>query len=334
MKKLFHICFLICALASCAAAQDVFKNPALEPGDEYQKAFTNARVLLRQGRPDEAISEFRRAAKLRDDKCAECFAFIGQINFQIQNYKEAAVAFRQAAALKPANEAEMYNALGVVLYMQDDKKVLDEAATVLKRSIELSGGHVVKAYHHLGLVLIKAGKTEEGIAALKSYLAASPDAYDAGQIRLIIANPKLAGERVALPFKVNSSTGEELSLERFKGKVVLLDFWASWCGPCREDMPYVRDIWKKYSREGFVIIGINLDSNRNSFDNYMKREEISWPQYYDGRGWNNQISRLYGVSSIPHTVLIDQDGIIRAIGLRGDSLSGKIGELLKKSHKH
>lgn len=334
MKELFRICSVICLLASCVAAQDVFKNPALETEDESQKAFTHARVLLRQGRPDDAINEFKRAAKLRNDKCAECFAFIGQINFQIQNYKEAAVAFRQAAELKPANEAEMYNALGVVLYMQDDKKVLDEAAAVLKRSIELSGGKVVKAYHHLGLVLIKAGKTEEGVAALKSYLAASPDAYDAGQVRLIIATPKLAGERLALPFKVTSSAGEELSLDKFKGKVVLLDFWASWCGPCREDMPYVRSIWKKYNEENFVIIGINLDSNRNAFENYMKQEEITWPQYYDGRGWNNQISRLYGVSGIPHTVLIDQDGIIRAIGLRGGSLSSKIGELLKKPHKH
>ena len=189
----------------------------------------------------------------------------------------------------------MYNALGVVLYLQDDKKLLDEATTVLKRSIELSGGKVVKAYHHLGLVLIKAGKTDEGVAALKSYLEASPDAYDAGQIRLIIANPKMAGENLALPFKVTSSAGEELSLEKFKGKVVLLDFWASWCIPCREDMPHVRSIWKKYGNDQFVIIGINLDRTLDAFENYVKQEEITWPQYYEGQGSNYQLSRLYKV---------------------------------------
>jgi tetratricopeptide (TPR) repeat protein len=333
MKKLFRICSLICVLASCAAAQEVFRNPALEPEDESQKAFTHARVLMRQGRPEEAIAEFKRAATLRNGKCAECYSFIGQINFQTQNYKEAAIAFRQAAELKPDNQAEMYNALGVVLYLQNDNKLLDEATTVLKRSIELSGGKVVKAYHHLGIVLIKAGKTDEGIAALKSYLEASPDAYDAGQIRLIIANPKMAGENIALPFKVTSSEGEELSLEKFKGKVVLLDFWASWCGPCREDMPHVRSIWKKYSGDQFIIIGVNLDSNRKAFEDYAKQEEITWPQYYDGRRWGNQLAQLYKVDAIPRTVLIDQDGIVRAVGLRGGSLSNKIGELLKKIHK-
>lgn len=332
MKKLFHTCFLVLVLASFAAAQEVFRNPAMEPEDESQKAFTNARVLLRQGQPEQAISEFKRAAQLRNNQCPECFSFIGNINFQLQRYNDAAAAFRQAAELKAANQAEMYNALGVALYFQNDKKSFDEAIAALKRSIELSGGKVVKAYFNLGQVLIKAGKTDEGIAALKSYLEANPDAYDAAQVRAVIANPKMAGERFALPFKVTSSTGEELSLEKFKGKIVLLDFWASWCGPCREDMPHVRSIWKKYKGDEFVIIGINLDSSRNAFENYMKQEEITWPQYYEGRGWNNQVSRLYNVTGIPHTVLIDQDGIVRAIGLRGGSLSNKIGELLKKAH--
>jgi tetratricopeptide (TPR) repeat protein len=331
MKKLFHICLLVLVLAAGAAAQDVFRNPAMEPEDESQKAFTHARVLMRQGQPEQAISEFRRAAQLRNNQCAECFAFIGNINFQLQKFPDAAAAFRQAAGLKPANQAEMYNALGVALYFQSDKKSLDEAISALKTSIELSGGKLVKAYFNLGQVLIKAGKTDEGIAALKTYLEADPNAYDAPQVRAIIANPKMSGEVFAIPFKVTSSAGEELSLEKFKGKIVLLDFWASWCGPCRADMPHVRSIWKKYKGDDFVIIGINLDSSRNAFESYMKEEEITWPQYYEGRGWNNQVSRLYNVSGIPHTVLIDQDGIVRAMGLRGGSLSNKIGELLKKA---
>src|ERR1044072_5746246 len=122
MKKLFRICSLICVLASCVAAQEVFRNPALEPEDESQKAFTHARVLMRQGRAEEAIAEFKRAATLRNNKCAECYSFIGQFNFQTQNYQEAAVAFRQAAELKPDNQAEMDKALGVVLYLAHDNK--------------------------------------------------------------------------------------------------------------------------------------------------------------------------------------------------------------------
>ncbi|HKP85804.1 MAG TPA: TlpA disulfide reductase family protein, partial [Blastocatellia bacterium] len=184
----------------------------------------------------------------------------------------------------------------------------------------------------LGYTLIKAGKTEEGVAALKSYLEADPDANDAAQVRAIIANPKMTGERFALPFKVTSTEGTELSLDKFKGKVVLLDFWASWCGPCREDTPEVRRIWKKYSGDQFVILGISLDMNRNAFESYIRQEEMTWPQYYDGRGWDNQVSRLYNVHGIPHTILIDQEGVVRAVGLRGGNLSNKIGELLKKTN--
>ncbi len=329
--RIFIMASLTCALIGpLALAQEVFRNPALEPQDDFQKAFTHARMLLRQGRAEDAINEFRQAAKLKNDQCAECFTFIGQIYLQAQKFKEAAAAFRQAADLKPDNQAEMYNALGVALYLQGDKKAIEESVAALKRSIELSGGKVSKAYYNLGYALIKSGKTEEGVAALKSYLEAEPDANDALQVRAIIANPKMAGENYALPFKVKSSEGQELSLEKFKGKVVLLDFWASWCGPCREDIPEVRRIWKKYSGDQFVILGINLDTNRDSFENYMKQEEITWPQYYDGRGWNNQLSMLYSVRGIPHTVLIDQEGIIRAVGLRGPRLANRIGELLKK----
>jgi thiol-disulfide isomerase/thioredoxin len=139
--------------------------------------------------------------------------------------------------------------------------------------------------------------------------------------------------RVASSFAVKSHTGAELSLEKLRGKVVLLDFWASWCIPCRFDLPEVKKIWKKYGGEQFFLIGINLDSNRPEFDAYMKEEGINWPQYYDGLGWGNKISQLYGVYSIPHTVLIDQDGVIQATGLRGEELSEKIGELLKKLQK-
>jgi len=135
--------------------------------------------------------------------------------------------------------------------------------------------------------------------------------------------------RVAPAFVVKSSTGDELSLEKLRGKVVLLDFWASWCVPCRIDMPEVRKIWKKYSGDRFTIVGINLDSNRPAFDAYIKAESVTWPQYYDGQGWGNAISRKYGVYAIPHTVLIDQEGVIRATGLRGQELDEKIGELLE-----
>lgn len=320
-------------LAVAAYGQETFHNPAMETDDEFTKTFTHARLLSRQGNTDEAIKEFTRAAKLKNDQCVECFVSIGQVNLQLNKFKEAAAAFRRGAELTSPRQSEMYNYAGVALYFAEDKSLLADAAQMFKRAIETSGGKFVHAYYNLGYALIKAGKPDEGIAALKTYLEKSPNATEAEGVKAVIANPKLASEHFAMPFKVMAATGEELSLDKFKGKIVVLDFWASWCGPCRADMPAVKRLWKKYQNENFVLIGINLDENRKAFEQYIKEEGVDWPQFYDGKGWSNRIAQLYSVSSIPMTFLIDRQGIIRATGLRGDRLSGKIGDLLKERPK-
>jgi peroxiredoxin/Tfp pilus assembly protein PilF len=312
------------------AAQGTFKNPAMEPQDEFQQSFNHARMLARQGRTDEAIKEFENAAKLHNNQCADCFFFIGQIYLQTRQLTEAAAAYRRAIDLKPANVAELYNALGIPLYLQDNKASLQEAAKAFTQSIELSGGKVVKAYYNLGHTLLKLGRDEEGKSALKTYLEVDPDSANAAEVRALISNPKLVDERFAPVFKVASTTGEQLSLEALRGKIVLLDFWATWCGPCRVEMPEAKRIWAKYGGDQFVIIGVSLDHNLKSLENYVKQEGITWPQYFDESG---QVSELYHVTGIPQTVVIDQDGIIRAVGLRGGALSNKIGELLKKIQK-
>jgi tetratricopeptide (TPR) repeat protein len=319
------------AAAAQQPRQEPFSNPAMEPADEFQRTFTAARVLMREGKLDGAIKEFMKAASLRGEQCAQCFQFIGQMYLQMNKHKDAAAYFSRAIALKPANEAELNNALGVALYLQNDKKTLEEAAAALRRAIELSGGKIIKAHYNLGYALIKLGRADEGVAALKTYLELSPTAPNAGEVQAIIAHPAMANEKFAPAFRVKSSAGDDLSLERFKGKVVLLDFWAVWCAPCRVAMPKLKQIWQTYGgKDQFVMIGVSLDRDASTFEDYVKKEGLTWPQYFDGRGWDNQVSRLYGVNSIPHTVLIDENGVVQAVGLRGGALSKKIGELLKK----
>lgn len=314
-------------------AQEAPKTPEPKPVDEAELALNNGRLLAKEGRIDEAVNEFRRAAKLKDDKCSECFQMIGALNFQFSRFKEAAVAYRQAADLKPANEAELYNVLGVVLYLQNEKKSYEEAVEALQRSIQLSKGKLPMAYYNLGFALIKSGKEEEGVGALKTYLLLDPNGNEASQARAVVANTKMVDARVAPAFAFKSNTGEDLSIEKLRGKIVLLEFWASWCGPCRGELPEIKNIWKKYGGDQFIIVGINLDSNRPAFDTFTKQEGLSWPQYYDGLGWGNKISQLYGVYAIPHSVLIDQDGIIKARGLRGEQLEQVIGEMVSKLPK-
>jgi thiol-disulfide isomerase/thioredoxin len=337
MKKTFRQCLFTfiaaCLLSVAAYGQETFHNPAFENDDDFGKAFAQARRLMSQGKVDDAIKEFTRAAKLKNDQCVECFSSIGQANLQVNRYKDAAAAFRRGAELTSPQQAELYNLAGVALYWADDKSLLADAAAMFRRAIETGNDKIAQAYYNLGYALIKAGKTDEGIAALKTYLEKNPNATEKEAVKAVIANPKLASGRFAFPFNVKSVTGDELSLDKLKGKVVVLDFWASWCGPCRAEMPAVKRLWQDYKKENFVLIGVNLDDNRKAFEQYVKEEGVTWPQYYDGKGWGNRIAELYGVHAIPMTFIIDQQGMIRASGLRGERLYNKIGDLLKEKSK-
>lgn len=326
------LAFAIVMISTASAfAQDTFRNPAMED-DEFGKVFSNARALARGGDPEAAIKEFQNAANLKNGQCADCFRLIGQIYLQMEKYNESAAAFRQALALKPPNEAELNNALGVALYQLGDNKSFEAAAAAFRRAVELSEGRLAKAQYNLGRTLLNLGKQEEGLATLKAYIEANPSTPDAEQARRLISKPALAGLNLAPDFKVTSLKGEQLSLEKYRGKIILLDFWATWCGPCIYEMPELKKIWKKYGGDNFVIIGISLDNSRNSLESYIEREGITWPQHFEGRSGGN-VSMTYGVQGIPHTVLIDQDGAIQAVGLRGGRLSGKIGDLVKQIQK-
>jgi thiol-disulfide isomerase/thioredoxin len=107
-----------------------------------------------------------------------------------------------------------------------------------------------------------------------------------------------------------SFSGEQINMANLKGKVVLIDFWATWCGPCRRVMPDLVETYKEYHSKGFEIIGISLDKDRAQLEKYMEDTGITWPQYYDGLSWNNKISRRFGIRGIPHVVLLDKNGAV------------------------
>ena len=128
-------------------------------------------------------------------------------------------------------------------------------------------------------------------------------------------------------FSQSSPEGEEVKLSDFRGKILLVDFWASWCGPCRRENPHVVELYKKYKEQGFEILGVSLDNKKDRWTNAITSDKLEWQHVSDLKGWKNEVAKLYSVTSIPHTILLDQEGKIIARNLRGASLERKLEEL-------
>ena len=125
-----------------------------------------------------------------------------------------------------------------------------------------------------------------------------------------------------------SNRGKKIDLAAYRGKVVLLDFWAAWCAPCRMEMPNVIKTYNEFHKKGFEIIGVSLDEDRAQFDNFIRENKMEWPQLFDGKGWQNGAARSYAVNAIPATFLIDRTGKIRYKNLRGPMLREAVEKLI------
>jgi thiol-disulfide isomerase/thioredoxin len=127
---------------------------------------------------------------------------------------------------------------------------------------------------------------------------------------MVIALPAVASDPTgpAPEFILPAKGGSQLDLAKYKGQVVMINFWASWCGPCRQEMPLLEDIYKKYNKLGFTLIGVNVEPDSKAADDWLKQTPVSFPVGYDK---DSKVSRLYDVSGMPSTVIIDRKGNLR-----------------------
>lgn len=130
-------------------------------------------------------------------------------------------------------------------------------------------------------------------------------------------------------FTQNDINGQPVSLKDRKGKYLLVEFWASWCSPCRAENPNLLKQYTQYKDKGFDILGVSLDDDKQKWAQAIEKDGMPWTQVSDLKGWNNEIGRLYGVRAVPASILLDREGKIIGINLRGESLNKKLEELFQ-----
>jgi thiol-disulfide isomerase/thioredoxin len=137
--------------------------------------------------------------------------------------------------------------------------------------------------------------------------------------------------REPLDIRFTALDGREVDLAQFRGKVVLIDFWATWCGPCVAELPNVRSVHNRYHDRGFEVVGISLDrdTDRQQLIDFVAKNQMPWPQHFDGKGWKNELAVRYRINSIPATFLLGPDGRVIAKGLRGDALGTAVKRALE-----
>jgi thiol-disulfide isomerase/thioredoxin len=193
---------------------------------------------------------------------------------------------------------------------------------------ELIGGVVQPLFQ----MLVAAGKKDDARALLekaKADLATNPQAAQIAQFfdGLVgeLSMPSV-GDTMEIAF--TATDGSAVDLAKMKDKVVLVDFWATWCGPCVGEMPNVIAAYEQFHEKGFEVIGISLDQDKGALDGFVKQRGMPWAQYFDGKGWENDLVKKYGIRGIPATFLIGKDGKVVASNLRGEELGAKVKELL------
>jgi len=328
----------ICLIMLCSASLPWVAR-AQDSADPVKSAIAQGDLYQSKHKYELAQDAYRKADKLSHHASADAYLKLSAVDKKLGDFSsaldEAKKAVRAAGDNKTwAAQAHLAHAnLLVQMSSKPGDKKLQEAEADIRQALALNPSQAI-AHFNLGYVLLKQARDAEGIAELQTYVsAAGVQPADLAQAHRMIANPIRAREPFAPDFSFTSHEKQLISNSSLRGKVVLLDFWGTWCPPCRESVPTLRDLQKKYAGKGFALVSVSSDDDEDVWRTFIEAQKMNWSEYIDLSG---EVLSAFNVESFPTYVVLDKDGVMRfrqsgfAQGTEGE-LVDAINKALKRA---
>jgi len=326
----------LCGGSSSVAAQD---QPGQGPTSEKaRRTYLEGMDYLKKHMPGAALEDFRKADKQDGGRCLACQQQMVKYGMQLGEWKAAEGGAEEmvAQAQSPKETALAHYQFGVVLCYEGMNRRKEEFFNHAHEELTKALAAVAKfpdAILEDGRALAYLKRDDEAKARFQQYLEITPEgALNRQRVLRYISEPELARARMAPPFAVTTVDGRQISLDDLAGKVVLIDFWATWCGPCRAALPHVREIARKFEGQPLVVLSVSIDTDENKWKEFIAKNEMTWPQYCD-HGFEGPVARLFEVHAIPHTFTIDADGVMQDEHIGDASIEGKLKKLVKRAEE-
>ena len=287
---------------------------AQESTDPVAQALAQGDLYQSKRKYELALDAYHKADKLSHHSSASAYLKIASVEQKAGDFSSALEDAKKAIKVAGDNKAFNIRALqfraSLLAQMAGkptDKK-LREAESELRQALALDSADAI-THLDLGMILLRQERDAEGIPELNTYLA-SPTANPktAAEARQVIANPVRARAPFAPDFSFTANQNQSVSNAALRGKVVLMDFWGTWCPPCRESVPTLRDLNKKYAGKAFQLVSVSSDDDEDVWKTFIKAERMDWLQYMDLSG---NVLEAFKVESFPTFVVLDKDGVIR-----------------------
>ena len=318
---------MVVLMMACGAAGQETKGPT---DAKAKKTFADGEEWARHGNLAAAIGSFRKANKQDGGHCASCAYRIIDAGIDSGDFGAADAAAQQliADAKDPAQTANAHLERATVEYREGVQKKKPEFYAEADRECRAT----LAAYANApganfldGMALARLNRDDEAKEQFRQFLARASKG-DVNHIRAerFLANPDLVRARMAPSFSITTLDGRQVSLDGLAGKVVLIDFWATWCGPCREALPHIRDIAKSFSSEPLIVMSISIDTDEAKWKDFVAKNGMTWGQYRDSSG---VVAKQFAVRAIPQTFTIDADGALQDQHIGDGMIEGKLRKL-------